>query len=316
MNKILEPIIFFGSGPVAAESLRLLAGSFNIEYVVTKPQPPHHREPFPVLLAAQELGLPLKTAQHKTELTQLIKNFRFKSRVAVLVDFGIIVEQQVIDAFPLGIINAHFSILPQWRGADPITFSILSGQESTGVSLMLLVKALDEGPLIAYAEHPITKSATTPSLTQELILLSHQLLVTHLPIYIQNRSTFDQSLTKRDISYSRKLNKSDGLIDWQKPAQQLEREIRAFIEWPKSHAKLAGKDVIVVQATPINAKGIPGSVNVTDRELVVYCEEGALQINKLKPAGKQEMTGEAFIAGYAAGLASDSSSSASTGFAK
>src|SRR6202000_1513764 len=101
---------------------------------------------------AQRLGLPLCTAATRRELGTLFVGASFKSNVAVLIDFGIIVSQSVIDFFPNGIINSHFSLLPEWRGADPITFAILSGQKQTGVSLMLVVEAMDEGPLLAVGE--------------------------------------------------------------------------------------------------------------------------------------------------------------------
>ena len=112
MKKTFETIVFFGSGPVAAESLRLLSKDFEIEAVITKPRPPHHRGPVPVLDLAEELKLPVQTAEDEAGLDQLFKGRPFKSRVGVLIDFGIIVSPQVIDYFPLGIVNSHFSILP------------------------------------------------------------------------------------------------------------------------------------------------------------------------------------------------------------
>src|SRR5687768_10593623 len=132
MNKKSEPIVFFGSGPVAAESLRLLAQDFTIEAVITKPRAAHHKGDVPVLTLAESLGLPTETAYDKKSLDKLFETKAFKSRLGVLVDFGIIVSQAVIDYFPFGIVNSHFSLLPEWRGADPITFSILSGQKETG----------------------------------------------------------------------------------------------------------------------------------------------------------------------------------------
>src|SRR5688572_20047531 len=124
-------IVFFGSGPVAAESLRLLGQSFEIEAIVTKPSTTRE-------MGAAAGSARLLTVENRHELDVLISEHPFESEVGVLIDFGIIVSQKVIDYFPKGIINSHFSLLPEWRGADPITFSILSGQKKTGVSLMLL----------------------------------------------------------------------------------------------------------------------------------------------------------------------------------
>src|SRR3989344_3602452 len=166
--KTSNKLVFFGSGPVAAKSLRLLAQDFTIEAVITKPRLPHHRGAVPVLELAQKLKLPVYTASNKMELDELFDSLKFESEAAILIDFGIIISQKVIDYFPLGIINSHFSILPQWRGADPITFAVLSGQKATGVSLMLLVEKMDEGPLLAYSEYDMPAGITTPRLTDAL----------------------------------------------------------------------------------------------------------------------------------------------------
>src|SRR4051794_39012104 len=105
-------IVFFGTGPVAASSLKLLAERFTIEAVITKPRAPHHRGSVPVLEVAEQLGLPVIAVSSKKEVTEKIAAAKFASQVAVLIDFGIIVEQKAIDLFPLGIVNSHFSLLP------------------------------------------------------------------------------------------------------------------------------------------------------------------------------------------------------------
>lgn len=300
MKQTSETIVFFGSGPVAAESLRLLARSFTIEGVVTKPRAAHHKGSVPVLEVADELNLPILTATNRKELNAVFAQKPFQSRVAVLIDFGIIVSQTVIDYFPLGIINSHFSLLPEWRGADPITFSILSGQQQTGVSLMQLVPAMDEGPLLGFGTYDLPSGITTPELTEQLIQLSYELLKVILPKYIAGEVTPQPQDSSVQPTYSRKLVKEDGVIDWHKSAAQLEREIRAFAEWPKSKAKLAAMEVIITGAHTVEGvTGEPGTVRVEDKQLLVCCgERSALAIDTLKPAGKQEMTDEAFLAGY------------------
>jgi methionyl-tRNA formyltransferase len=308
MKKISEPIVFFGSGPVAAESLRLLAQVFTIQAVITKPRPAHHHGPVPVLELAETLQLQAHTVTNKKDLNALIATDPFPQiRLAVLIDFGIIVSQKIIDYFPLGIINSHFSILPEWRGADPITFAILSGQKTTGVSLMMLVEAMDEGPLVAYGEQPMnafTTPVTTPMLTDKLIQLSHTLLLNSLPRVLSGESKggTSQDITGREVSYSRKLTKKDGSLDWHKPAVMLEREIRAFIEWPKSRAQFSNIDAIITKSHVIDVTGTAGTIAIINKQPVVYCGEQALAIDMLKPAGKKEMTGGAFLAGYKSAL--------------
>ena len=313
MAGVQEPVVFFGTGPVAARSLRLLAKNFHIEAVVTKPRAAHHRGDMPVLELAEQLELPILEVSSKKEVSEKVAAAGYTSRVAVLIDFGIIVEQKVIDAFPMGIVNSHFSLLPQWRGADPITFAILSGQPKTGVSLMLLVEAMDEGPIIAVGEIELTPDLDTTELTSRLIGLSDKLLTDMLPKYLTGEvvgapqekvaATVGYSAAP---TYSRKLTKKDGILDWNKPADRLEREIRAYSEWPKSRCMLGGHAVIVTKAhveagaqgAEPSGSGTPGELWRGSKTLGVYTAKGVLMIDELKPAGKGTMTIAAFLNGY------------------
>lgn len=299
MNNTSETIVFFGSGPVAAKSLRLLCNNFSVEAVITKPRAAHHHGDVPVLEAAEELHLPVYTAADKAALDSLLAHHTFASRLAILIDFGIIVSQAVIDSFPLGIINSHFSLLPQWRGADPITFAILSGQRKTGVSLMLLTAGMDEGPLLAQQSYQLTAESTTPQLTDALISLSDQLLVQTVPRYCAGGAVPYPQNPALEPTYSRRLTKNDGAIDWRKPAEQLEREVRAFAGWPGSYTVLGGKSVTITKASIVHApQSISGRVDIQGNSLVIGTAHDALRIERLKPAGKQEMSAGAFLAGY------------------
>lgn len=300
MKKISEPITFFGSGPVAAASLQLLREWVEVEAVITKPRPPHHHGEVPVLELAERLELPTYTVESKTALDALFVKTAFTSRLAILVDFGIIVSQAVIDRFPLGIINSHFSLLPEWRGADPITFSVLSGQKQTGVSLMLLAAAMDEGPLLAQATYDLLPKITALELTKDLIDLSDQSLRTIVPEYLVGNIIPVEQVG--EPTYSRKLTKADSLLDFTKPAAQLEREIRAFLEWPKSRTTIAGKEVVITKAHLAEGTTTPGEVSARDKELRIGTAEDFLVIDALKPAGKPEMTAQAFLAGYGKAL--------------
>lgn len=295
----MNSVIFFGSGPVAAKSLQLLAEHCEIEAVVTKQSTETEMK------AATEA--PVYTVRSKQELDTLVANTAFKSPVAVLIDFGIIVSQAVIDYFPKGIINSHFSLLPEWRGADPITFALLSGQGQTGVSLMLLVEKMDEGPLLAQRTYTIKPNDTSITLTDELITLSDTLLREHLSLYLDGRiSSISQVEAAAQLSipnnptYSRKLTKQDGIIDWAKPAEQLEREIRAFIVWPKSRASISDLDVVITSSKVVKQQIEPcGKFWVANKQLFVSCGKDSLEILSLKPSGKKEMPAKAFLAGYA-----------------
>lgn len=300
MPVLNEPIVFIGSGPVAAESLRLLMQDFTIEAVITKPRPEGHKGSVPVLELCEQENLTYFTATNKQSLDELFASRPVKSRLAILIDFGIIVSQDVIDYFELGIINSHFSLLPQWRGADPITFSILSGQKTTGVSLMMLTAGMDEGPILAYGEYELSDSVTTPALTDALIKLSASLLSHMVPIYVSGEAMPSQQ-TEEGVSYSRKLSKTDSILDFTKSAVVLEREIRAFIEWPRSRTKIGDTDVIITQAHVVDGSGESGKIWHQDKQFGFYTSDGVLVIDELIPAGKKPMPASAFLAGYTLG---------------
>ena len=297
MTNTSETAVFFGSGPVAANSLRLLIKHTKIEAVVTKPRPAGYNGSVPVISTAEDLSLPIYYADNKRTLDDLIATKPFRSRIGVLVDFGIIVSQAVISYFPRGIVNSHFSLLPEWRGADPITFAVLSGQKQTGVSLMLLVAAMDEGPLLGQALCRLSDTVTTPELTDMLVQLSDDLLRRKLSAYLRGDIEAQPQDGTRAATYSRRLTKADGLMNWHKSAQQLEREVRAYLGWPKSIAKLANKDIVITKAAVCDEHGTPGSVIVRDKHIIVCCGDKSLDLVRLKPAGKREMTAEAFLAG-------------------
>lgn len=304
MKKTSSTVVFFGSGPVAAKSLDLLLEHKKVEAVITKPTPAHHRGTSPVEEVAKQHRLNVFTPSNKRELTELFRSADFSSKVGLVIDYGIIIEKPVIEYFSFGIVNSHFSLLPQWRGPDPITFAILSGQSETGVSLMCIDEELDEGPLIGQTLCPLPSTITEPELTEKLIELSDGLLQVLLEDYLNGSiEPIPQevaTMAPTNIpSYSRMLKKSDGIINWEKPAEQIEREVRAFIEWPKSRTQIAQKDVVITKTKVVNQSGKPGEVIVKNKsELIIYCGKKALVILRLKPAGKKEMSAEAFLAGH------------------
>lgn len=293
---VKNSVVFFGSGPVAAKSLELISQDFVIETVITKPA---------TLDEMSNLTkAPVYATSSKSELDELIQSHQFNSRVGIVIDFGIIISRDVIDYFPKGIVNSHFSLLPEWRGADPISFAILSGQSQTGISLMLINEKMDEGDLLSQSSYTISSDTTITTLTNDLIKLSAASLKQVIPCWLadtiqaapQSDVTIAQST---EPTYSRKLTKADGVIDWRKPAAQIEREIRAFIEWPKSRTTLGGLDVVITSSKVVNKQIEPcGKTWVENKQLFVSCGKDSLEIITLKPAGKREMTAEAFLAGY------------------
>lgn len=289
-------IVFFGSGPVASKSLALLKNSFTIEAVITKPTT--RKE-----LQSAAGDVEVFCVSSRTELDELIEQKKFSSDVGILIDFGILVSQKTIESFKKGIVNSHFSLLPELRGPDPISFAILEGKNRTGVSLMLLVEAMDEGPILSVGMFDLDGTETTPTLTDELIQLSYTLLKENIDVYISGEleladQTVVQDKFQLEVSYTNKLTKNDGRIDWSKEAQTIEREIRAYRGWPNSKTSFANIECTVVRATILEKSGTAGTLFVHEKKLGVFCGKNALIIDLLKPAGKKEMNSQSFLAGY------------------
>lgn len=299
-----KTIVFFGSGPVAAECLAKLITWQPIELVVTKRRPAHHKDPAPVEQLAIKENIKLEFADNKVELENLIHQTEPNSLLAVVIDYGVIINQQTINYFPLGILNSHFSLLPHWRGADPITYSILSGQKETGVSIMQITAGLDEGPLLITGSIEV-EGRNSNELTAELINVSDGLLRILLPQYMDTNkqvTPYSQDLSKI-ITFSRKLTKQDGYINTNKTAPEICREIKAFLQWPKSKISLNNKvEVVVTKASAVNKKLLTNQLLVEDNYLYIGCRVGSIKVEKLKPAGKKEMDIRSFLNGYASAI--------------
>ena len=299
MNK---KIVFFGTGPVASASLDFIADHFEIEAVITKPRPTHHKGSAPVEELCSKRDLPLFFAGNKHSLDELIKERQFSSRLGIVVDFGIIINQEVIEYFPLGIVNSHFSLLPEWRGADPISYTILSGQPKTGVSLMLIEPALDTGKLITQKVTTVDPKETTGSLTDKLVALSNKLILKYLPRYIAGEILPRSQPHPDRATYSHKLSKADAVINWSEEAAVIERKIRAYQPWPKARATFGKVECIITDADVIPGAQPAGTVSFTNNELLVACGKDLLSIRTLQPLGKKEMPVKAFLAGYTSQL--------------
>ncbi|HEY1085105.1 MAG TPA: methionyl-tRNA formyltransferase [Candidatus Saccharimonadales bacterium] len=211
------------------------------------------------------------------------------AKLAVLAAYGHIIPQRILDQFPLGIINIHPSLLPQYRGTTPIEQALLDGVEKTGVSIMHLTAGMDEGPL--YRQKTLHLGATEQKLdlTTHLHQLGADILQEILPAIASSNLKPHQQPHPARATYTPKLVKSDGIIDLSQPADFIERQIRAFSGWPGSRTTLGSIDVIITKA----------HVSDTPTDLSLECGDGKfLAIDTLKPAGKKEMPVKAFLAGY------------------
>lgn len=306
MKKISKTAIFFGSGPVAAQSLNLLLDWLEIEAVITKPKKEHHKDPAPVEELAKRRGLKLYFANNKKELDDLIDTVKPASEYGLVIDFGVIISEKTINYFKKGIINSHFSLLPEWRGADPITYSLLSGQSDTGVSLMLIDKGMDTGQLLAEERLTIKESWNAKELTENLIALSDFLLRNKLSKYLEGKLTpYDQDTKNKLTTYSTTISKQDGLIDINKPAGVIMREIKAYSMWPKSTLKINNDFSVVITEASLSDESLKaGEILTTKDQFHLGLKFGSIKIERLIPVNKKEMDVKSFLNGYRSKLLS------------
>lgn len=295
-----DKLIFFGTSDFSAPALEaLIKAGFNLVAVITKPDMPAGRgqkiiEPAVKKIAkkhAIKTFQPLKFKDIREELAAL------KPDAGVVVAYGKIIPQSVIDLFPKGLINTHASLLPKYRGPAPIEAAIKAGDKESGITLMQIDAGMDTGP--AYVMETINiENSNRLDLYQQLSQLGADMLVKHLPDILSSNLK-PKSQDHDQATVVSMISKADAPIDWLKPAEEIERVVRAHLGWPGSTAEIAGVDVVITEAHVSEGNGEAGQAFKTeDNQLGVYCGRGALLIDKLKPAGKPEMTGRAFLAGH------------------
>ena len=221
----------------------------------------------------------------------------FGAELGVLVAYGTLVPQSVIDLFARGIVNIHPSLLPKHRGSIPIESVLLTGDTKTGVSLMQLAVKMDAGPIFAQVEVALSGDETKQQLADQLAQLGSRMVAENLPKILNGElvpSPQDESQATEDS----RISKQDSLLDFSHSAVELERQIRAYAGWPRSRTKLKDTDIIVTSAHVAEGSGRPGELVVEANQLGIYCVAGILFIDSLIPAGKKEMSGSAFISGY------------------
>lgn len=300
-------LVFFGNERIAtgvtteAPVLRMLiAQGYDICAVVVHNTVTRSRNARTLEVAsiAQEHGIPLISPDKPSEIIDQIRSYG--ATAGILIAYGKIIPESFIDIFPFGIINIHPSLLPKHRGPTPIESSILAGDTETGISVMKISRQMDAGPVWTQATLPLSGTETKQALADALGSLAADVLRDQLP-GILDGSIPALPQNDSEATYDQLIDKQSGTLDTNKPAIALEREIRAFAMWPGSRISLDGFDITVTQATaldntPANATSSP--LFVADKQLYLRASDGTLRVTMLKPAGKSEMTAQAFLAGY------------------
>jgi len=295
-------IIFMGSPEFSVPVLSsLIEAGHDIVCVYTQPPRPAGRgqkeRPCPVHAAALEHGLEVRTPKTFKDSGAVNQFQALNADVAVVVAYGLILPEPILHAPKLGCINIHASLLPRWRGAAPIHRAILAGDKTSGVCIMQMDKGLDTGPVLLREETPITATTTASELHDRLAALGAKLIVPALDGLVDGRLVAHPQ-PDQGVTYASKLEKSEGALDWNLNAQELERKIRAFNPWPGTWFEHHGEKIKVLAAvleTSPDSNAQPGTV--VDEELLIACGTGALRPTHLQRPGRQKLALKEFLRG-------------------
>jgi methionyl-tRNA formyltransferase len=296
-------IVFMGTPHFAVPSLEALVKQHEVVGVVTQPDRRAGRGrktvAAPVKEAALQQGLPVfQPASLKTD-ESFLKLASWQPEVIAVFAFGQLLPSTILDLPPHGCLNIHPSLLPRHRGASPIAAAILAGDPVTGVTIMRLDEGLDTGPILAQEECHIIPHETTSSLTAKLAEQGARLLVETIPRWLGGEiqaQPQDEALA----TYCDHLRKTDGLLDWNQPAQYLDRQIRAYDPWPGTFTTWEGRRLKVLKARPLidwRGEETPGQVVELFNGFGVATGSGLLELLEVQLAGKKPMAGPLFARG-------------------
>lgn len=293
-------IVFMGSPEFALPTLRALAQHYQVCGVVTQPDRPSGRgnrlTPPPVKALAQELGLPIIQPGRMKEPGVFEQIQSWEPDLIVVAAFGQILRQHVLDLPRLGCINVHASLLPRWRGASPIYASVLAGDITTGVTIMKMDAGIDTGDILTQQSMVIQSDDTTETLSNRLADLGAALLIETLPEYIDGRIR-PKPQDELIATYAPMLKKEDGLLDFSKPAETLERQVRACQPWPGAYLEWKGELIKVSKAAVLPQSIAVGSRTIHKKLPVIGTASGGLVLLEVQPPGKRPMSGRDFLNG-------------------
>lgn len=297
-------IIFMGTPEFSVGALKSLYNAgHEIVAVFTQPDKPKGRKreltPPPVKVEAQNLNIPVfqPNSVKTEEAADLVESFN--ADVIVVVAYGKILPENILNATRLGCINVHASLLPRHRGASPIQWSIVVGDEVTGVTTMQMDKGLDTGDMLLSAQTPITADDDGGTLHDRLSVMGAELIVETL----EKLELGEISPKKQDetlSTYAPIITREMGKIDFSKSATEIHNLVRGFTPWPAAYTYFGGKrlKVLKTEVAPINTNEQPGTVIFCDKKILVACGEyTAIELKELQLEGKSRMSSETFLNG-------------------
>ena len=296
--------VFFGSPDFAVPCLEGLHEVSEVAAVISQPDRPAGRglamRPPAVKRRALELGLDVwqPTKVRTSDFAERLRDLG--ADVGVVVAYGRILPRAVLEATRTGCVNVHASLLPRWRGAAPIQWSIVNGDPETGVTLMQMDEGMDTGPILATATTVIERNDDAASLSERLSGLGAELLREELARYVAGELV----PTPQDDAYCTMaplLEKVHGRIDWSKPSREVHNQIRGMNPWPGAHTTLAGRRIKVHRAqysTLDPEAAVPGQITALDPEgILVACADGTIELQELQESGRKRVDARAFISG-------------------
>ncbi len=230
----------------------------------------------------------LRSAEAQAELKAL------QADISVVAAYGLILPQAVIEAFPLGCINIHGSLLPRWRGAAPIQRAIEAGDNESGITIMKVVEKLDAGDMLLKGSVPITAETTGETLHDAMAGLGAELIVKALDNW-QNLHAEPQD--ERLVTYAAKIDKAESRLDFSMPAEVLERKIRAFNPYPAVYFEYGGERYKILCAKVVDESGEAGAILDGAERLVIACGDKALEVTEIQRQGKKKMPTEELLRG-------------------
>lgn len=295
-------IIFMGTPDFAAASLEALIDSkHEIMAVVTQPDKPKGRKgeltPPPVKTIAVEKGIkvyqPLRVRE--PEFVEILREYN--PDVIIVVAFGQIIPENILELPKYGCVNIHGSLLPKYRGAAPIQWAVLDGEKETGVTTMLMDKGIDTGDILLKRVIELAEDETAGSLFDKLMALGAETILETLE-GLENGSITPEKQGESPTDYAKMLTKAMGLIDFTRTAAELDCFVRGMNPWPSAYTILDGKTLKIWRARPVQGSGKAGSIlSVGKDSFVVCCGENALEILEVQLEGKKRMSAGDFLKG-------------------
>ena len=291
-------IVFMGTPDFAVKALEALAAKHEVVCVYTRaPQEAGRGKKLtksPVHEFAEAHGIMVRTPKTLRNEEAQAELKALDADISIVAAYGLILPQAVIEAFPMGCINIHGSLLPRWRGAAPIQRAIEAGDKESGITIMKVVEKLDAGDMLLKGSVPITADTTGETLHDDMADLGAKLIMAALDDWPNLKAEpQDEAL----VTYAAKIDKAESRLDFSQPAEVLERKIRAFNPYPAVFFEYDGARYKILRATVVDAGGKPGEILSGDERLVIACGDKALEIKEIQRQGKKKMPIEELLRG-------------------